>query len=345
MLEISRGSISKYCAQSICLIASFVPFEHTREFIRQILKIDVSQTAIEHLSHRIGLKMYHNVWEKGRMPYKLSCSSKHVNKLYIQMDGAMVPLCGDKKVEHRENKLAVLYTDRDVVQLKQQNGEDKFKIKRKKYVSSLAEGVEKFRKMLHAVSIEKGAKIAKEIVILGDGAPWISKIKEDYYPEATFILDWYHATEKLWVTARELFRDNTQKCREWVEPLESLLWDGKVDQLIKEITKQAMKRKKNQTPLFSLRTYYMNNKDNMNYPEYRRKGYNIGSGAIESANKYIVAQRLKLSGMQWTSSHANAIIHLRSKYFENNWDKFWEDMKMSDYYNHNLVEKYRKEAA
>ena len=77
----------------------------------------------------------------------------------------------------------------------------------------------------------------------------------------------------------------------------------------------------------------------MKYNEYRSKGYNIGSGAIESANKYIVGQRLKLSGMQWTISHANALIHLRCKYYEGNWDIFWDDMNLKDYLDHNLIQK------
>jgi hypothetical protein len=37
----------------------------------------------------------------------------------------------------------------------------------------------------------------------------------------------------------------------------------------------------------------------MRYKEFRDKGYFIGSGSIESANKYLVLKRLKQSGMKW----------------------------------------------
>lgn len=40
---------------------------------------------------------------------------------------------------------------------------------------------------------------------------------------------------------------------------------------------------------------------------YRQNGWYIGRCAIESANKYIIAQRLKLSGMQWTLHNADAM--------------------------------------
>ncbi len=71
----------------------------------------------------------------------------------------------------------------------------------------------------------------------------------------------------------------------------------------------------------------------MKYDEYRNEGLIIGSGFIESANKYIVAQRLKMSGMKWIKKNANAMIWLRGKYYENDWNNFWESMKLSDYLN------------
>ena len=58
----------------------------------------------------------------------------------------------------------------------------------------------------------------------------------------------------------------------------------------------------------------------MKYDVFREKGYYIGSGAIESANKYLVKDRLKLSGMSWVIDGAGAIIHLRQKMYEKDWD-------------------------
>ena len=88
------------------------------------------------------------------------------------------------------------------------------------------------------------------------------------------------------------------------------------------------------TSLFNLRTYYFNNQTNMKYNYYRKQGYYIGSGAIESANKYIVSNRLKMSGMRWTIKNANSLIWLRCKYFEEKWDDFWDNVFLPDLYNH-----------
>jgi hypothetical protein len=70
----------------------------------------------------------------------------------------------------------------------------------------------------------------------------------------------------------------------------------------------------------------------MRYNEFRAQGLYIGSGAIESAHKYIVASRLKQTGMRWTIKHANAMIWLRCKYFEDRWDEFWHSMRLREYF-------------
>jgi hypothetical protein len=59
----------------------------------------------------------------------------------------------------------------------------------------------------------------------------------------------------------------------------------------------------------------------MNYVEYRAQGLQIGSGAIESAQNYIVANRLKLNAMMWTKRSARAILWLPCAFFEDRLDK------------------------
>jgi hypothetical protein len=63
----------------------------------------------------------------------------------------------------------------------------------------------------------------------------------------------------------------------------------------------------------------------MEYPEYLAQGWNIGSGAVESACKTVVGQRLKLAGMCWGEDGADALCHLRTLYRseKGQWDAFW----------------------
>jgi hypothetical protein len=50
----------------------------------------------------------------------------------------------------------------------------------------------------------------------------------------------------------------------------------------------------------------------MDYPTYRKKGYWIGSGTIESACKQIASARLKIAGARWTLQGAISTAKARA---------------------------------
>ena len=171
------------------------------------------------------------------------------------------------------------------------------------------------------------------------------KYRRECYPGAIQILDWYHVVDHLWATAHNLWGETQkQKSEKWVEPLKDLLWEGKPIEVLDRIREHALKRKKNQSPLWELHTYLFNNKDFMRYPEYRSKGYYIGIGAIESANKYVVANRMKMAGMRWSIQKENSLIWLRCKYFEDQWDSTWEQINLREYLDWNPEEEMEKSA-
>ena len=60
--------------------------------------------------------------------------------------------------------------------------------------------------------------------------------------------------------------------------------------------------------------YFRDNFDRMKYDEYILNGWLIGSGAVESACKCVVQQRLDLSGMHWSLKGAEAILPIRALY-------------------------------
>ena len=333
-LGLSRSKASKRLAKMVTQISAFMPFKETKKMIFDLAGIKISTTFIESITVQVGNKLFSDMQNKAQRPYSIKDKEKNVTTLYIGADGAMTPLIGDGCVEYKENKLGIVFNNNDIVQKKTKKGEIANRIEKKRLVSSLAEGVEPFKKLLNAAAIEKGYSAAKEVVFLSDGAAWLEKCKDEYFPKAVKILDWYHATEHLWTTAHKLFgEDNKEKCSSWVTPYEKMLWEGKVDDAILKLQSEIFTSKNNQQPLIELHGYFASNKNNMKYDYYRSKGWFIGSGFIESANKYIVTQRLKQSGMKWTHKAANAVIWVRCKYYEKEWDSFWEKASLSDILN------------
>jgi hypothetical protein len=71
--------------------------------------------------------------------------------------------------------------------------------------------------------------------------------------------------------------------------------------------------------------FLRNHVSRMNYPSYVSKGWQIGSGAMESACKTVVGQRLKLAGMRWREAGTDNVCHLRALYKSerSQWHSFW----------------------
>ena len=71
--------------------------------------------------------------------------------------------------------------------------------------------------------------------------------------------------------------------------------------------------------------YFRNQVHRMDYPTYVANGWSIGSGAVESACKTVVGQRLKLAGMRWREYGTDTVCHLRALFKSDSgqWDAFW----------------------
>jgi hypothetical protein len=75
--------------------------------------------------------------------------------------------------------------------------------------------------------------------------------------------------------------------------------------------------------------YYENNIERMKYGSFLKKGYLIGSGAIESAHRNVIQQRLKLSGQRWSIDGAQRIANLRAYRKSNRWENVVGVIKMA----------------
>ncbi len=58
--------------------------------------------------------------------------------------------------------------------------------------------------------------------------------------------------------------------------------------------------------------YFRNQRERMNYPEYLRLGFPIGSGAVEGACRHVASDRFRGTGMRWKSKTAEPLLHLRA---------------------------------
>ena len=158
------------------------------------------------------------------------------------------------------------------------------------------------------------ADVCAEVVFLGDGAAWIWNLVSHYYPQATQIVDWYHAEAHLEQVATAAFAENAHR-RLWLEEMTQALWEGQVEEVISACkTLPALCSQAAQAV-----TYFSNNGERMRYARFREAGYMIGSGTIESGCKQIVTHRLKLPGAQWEVVGAVQTAKARAAWLSGHW--------------------------
>jgi hypothetical protein len=153
------------------------------------------------------------------------------------------------------------------------------------------------------------------LVFVCDGASWIWNWVEDAYPNAVQILDYFHAMEYLRGFGDAYYAEPHEKAQ-WVKKMEDLLNLDRVDQVIEahQLIKADGKAMtaEGKEKLNALLSYYENNRNRMTYGSYKKAGYLVGSGPIESANRNVIQKRLKLSGQRWTEQGAQNMACLRA---------------------------------
>ena len=167
------------------------------------------------------------------------------------------------------------------------------------------------------------------ICVIGDGASWIWNRTREIYPEAKLVLDYYHCNEYLNDLAWAQYGKNSQKGREWVEAALTRLFSNQIDGVIAGIKHMKPSSDAAREQIEKTVRYLSNQKDKVDYGSLKRGGYHIGSGGIESSNKFIANVRLKRSGAWWYPTNANNILKLRCAKYNGTFDKVMAKSKRS----------------
>ena len=166
------------------------------------------------------------------------------------------------------------------------------------------------------------------IAVIGDGAPWIWNRIREIYPDAKKVLDFFHCSQYLHDLANAQYGKNSQKAREWVEATLTRLSMNNADQIIAGIKRMKPRTDEAKDQIQKTVRYLSERKDMVNYESLKRGGYHIGSGGIESSNKFIANVRLKRSGAWWYTSNANNILKLRCAKYNKTFDRIMEKRKL-----------------
>jgi hypothetical protein len=240
------------------------------------------------------------------------------DKLYAVIDGTGVPMTPketagrdgkgeDGRARTREVKLAVFFTQDKL-------GKDGYPVRDRDSTSVIAafEPASVFAGRVKAEGIRRGADHVRQLTIIGDGAAWIWGIATARFPEATQIVDLFHAREHVHDLARLLEFMLLDRKDEWLAARLEDPGYGYIDGIVAAARKFPLTGAR-KCELDTALGYFVNNAPRMRYHWFRQCGLFTGSGVVEASCKSVIGQRLKQSGMHWTIKGADAIIALRCR--------------------------------
>ncbi|MCK4298602.1 MAG: ISKra4 family transposase [Planctomycetes bacterium] len=247
-------------------------------------------------------------------PWPTASASPAPERLYIQVDGTKVHTLK----EWREVKLGALFETPRLA------GEGGRRRRRTSYCGAI-EPAEAFGRRLFTAAVERGALTAGEVVFMGDGAPWLWNLAAEHFPERVEILDWYHASQHLWELGKVLYGEGKARCRSWVESRLQELGEGEVEAVLRAFGRLRPRSEEGREKVRREKAYFKANRERMRYGEFRRQGYFVGSGVVESGCKQAVGHRLKQAGMRWRPENADAVLQVRLAILNGKFDALWAE--------------------
>jgi len=187
------------------------------------------------------------------------------------------------------------------------------------------EEADEFGEKLYLKGEEKLAlSKAKNLLVLGDGDPWIRNIAEGPYFMATYQLDWRHLIVKM----HQTFNDRPKLVSELIDYLYSGHGEKMVTtvKLARLLCEDEDKRQK----IADLATYIENNRDGLYGSRSLRDKVEAkrvlvcSTGAMEKNIDVVIGRRFKKQGMSWTTEGVNNLLKLRTlRYNKGDWEAFW----------------------
>jgi hypothetical protein len=305
----------------VCLAGTLVPFADAAEdVLRRYANVRLSTSTVLRCTEAAGERLRAQQ-KQGRMvqptqpePGWTAAREAGQPAAYVGLDAFSVPMQGPGAgpAEHRMMYTGLLYTP------------DK---KHTRYLVDFE--LDSLAEQIRAQAGALGVKEVKDLVAITDGGNGLEEALQRHLADnLATVLDWYHAAEHLCDFAAVLHPQDDAARSAWSEQAKGILYEQGGEALLKHVHALTLPPRASSEVREELRKligYFENNRHRTDYPAYRARGWDIGSGPTEAGCK-IIGERLKGSGMRWVEDGAATIAALRALYVSGTklWDGFWD---------------------
>ena len=292
-----------------------VSYEKSKQFLEKFTGLEVSRGTIHNMAIEEGRRI--EQWEEQRRKEVFEQAKgvkepegKAPDVMYVQVDATGVNNRASKK--WMECKVGASFSQRAYI------SKNRFLLVDKRSYAGI-EDVDAFGEKFFLDCVKQGVLNAKKIIFIGDGASWIKRLKEDYFPSSIGVLD-------IWHLERQLKDALGEKRKKIVKGCIGLALMGKGEEIIKRLKRVFLrvKEEKEREKLLGAIAYVEGNLEGIgNIPLV--DGY--GSGSVEKTVDITVCRRFKKRGMSWYSGGANPLLKLRLLKLNGEWDEYWKKRK------------------
>jgi hypothetical protein len=316
-LGLLAGALAPGQQEHLVHLASWMPFAQAARMMERLLGVQVSKETTRRLTEQVGGQIEAAETEEAKAPFQEDPAEQNQpQRLATSADGAMISLVKKEWAEVRTLAIGQTKAPRRCAGKPEQRVEDL------SYFSRLT-NAEEFTDLAEGEMRRRQVVQAEQVCAVTDGADWLQSFFDVHRPDAVRMLDFPHAAEhlaKLLEAAEQAgLHFPPQMLKRCLHILKhrgpsSLL--RLADRLPKELSEQDGIREH--------LGYLRKREAMMQYPHFRRQGWPIGSGMVESANKLVVEARLKGSGMHWERKNVNPMLALRNGVCSDRWSATWQ---------------------
>ena len=282
--------------------------------------------------------------------------SKEAKILVLQADGKGVPMIldqpvedpirlgkGEKRGHKKEAIVTTVYTiapkprtpeevvasffKEETISLAEKKAQQQIKPQNKDIWATLEGKDTALERLFIQVERRKGTHIQHQVALC-DGCEALQGRIAQRFSDFTLVLDFIHANEYLWDVANSLFgegKNHEPQRLVWMKDHTLQILSGQTRQVIDEFHRLALADETHsaqRTQLNKTANYFERNLSCMDYQSCLAKGWPIASGVIEGACRHFVKDRCELSGMRWSQSGAENMLHLRAVAENEDWDAY-----------------------
>jgi len=308
--------------------AALVSFEESSALLHELAGVEVSTSQVERAAEALGIEIAADERSCVERMGEVAPTS------YLGMDGTSVPMRksevagrsgkqSDGSAKTREAKVVTMWT----AESREEEGKpvrDPGSITYSAAIESAATldtspDLSDFAARVQREASRRGFTEAQRPVVLGDGSAWIWNSATELFPQATQILDRFHAKEHLSQVGKIIYGDRPEG-QPWIQARYDELDEGRLKSLVQALHGHAGQYKAARECV----RYIWNNRHRMRYPKLHKQGFCTSTGVVEAGCKVVIGTRLKRAGMHWTVKGANTIIALRCSKLSGRFEDFWE---------------------